>query len=159
MAEGAAPDVRSVTVAGPGLSSFLFSGMRAFLVGGLTTVVLLFFLLVSGDLFLRRLVEILPTLTNKKQAVDISREIESNISAYLITISVMNTGVGVATGIASYLCGLSDPILWGALAFLLNYVPILGPLFCLAILFLAGLLTFDALWQAFLPAGIYLAVH
>jgi predicted PurR-regulated permease PerM len=159
MAEGPTTDVRSVTVVGPGLSGVLFSGTRAFLVGGLTTVVLLFFLLVSGDLFLRRLVEILPTLTNKKQAVDISREIESNISAYLVTISAMNAGVGVATAIASYFCGLSDPILWGTVAFLLNYVPILGPLFGVAILFLVGLLTFDTLWQAFLPAGIYLVIH
>jgi predicted PurR-regulated permease PerM len=159
MAEGSTPDIRSVTVTGPSLGNILFSGTRAFLIGGLTTVLLLFFLLASGDLFLRRLVEILPTLTNKKQAVDISRQIESNISGYLVTISMMNAGVGVATALACYFCGLSDPLLWGALAFLLNYVPILGPLCGVAILFLAGLLTFDTLWQAFLPAGIYLVIH
>jgi predicted PurR-regulated permease PerM len=152
-------DVRAFTVKGPGLSSFLFSGTRALLAGLLTTVVLLFFLLVSGDMFLRRLVEILPTLSDKKQAVDISHEIESNISAYLITISLMNAAVGLATGIATYLCGLSDPILWGSVAFLLNYVPILGPLFGVGILFLAGLLTFDPFWQAVLPAAIYLVIH
>jgi predicted PurR-regulated permease PerM len=159
IAAGSATGVSSVTVAGPGLSGFLFSGTRALLAGVLTTVVLLFFLLRSGDLFLRRLVEILPTLTNKKQAVDISHEIESNISSYLVTISLMNAAVGIMTGIAAYFCGLSDPVLWGAVAFLLNYVPILGPLFGVAILFLAGLLTFDTIWQALLPAGIYLVIH
>ncbi len=159
IASGAPTDTQSVNVVGPGLSSFLFSSTRAFLVGGLTTVVLLFFLLISGDLFLRRFVEILPTLTNKKQAVDISREIESNISGYLVTISLMNAGVGIATGIAAYVCGLSDPVLWGAVAFFLNFMPILGPLFGVVILFLAGMLTFDPLWQALLPAGIYLAIH
>jgi predicted PurR-regulated permease PerM len=81
-------DVHSVTVTGPGLSGLLFSGTRAFGAGGLATVVLWFFLLRSGDLFLHRLVEILPTLTNKKQAVDISHEIENNISRYLVTISL-----------------------------------------------------------------------
>ena len=159
IASGTATDTQSVNVVGPGLSSFLFSSTRALLVGGLTTAVLLFFLLVSGDLFLRRFVEILPTLTNKKQAVDISREIESNISGYLVTISLMNAAVGIATGIAAYFCGLSDPVLWGAVAFLLNFVPILGPLFGVGILFLAGMLTFDTLWQALLPAGIYLVIH
>jgi predicted PurR-regulated permease PerM len=159
IAEGSTPDSRSVTVTGPGVSSFLFSGTRFMLVGLGTTVVLLFFLLVSGDLFLRRLVEILPTFSNKKQAVEISREIESNISSYLATISLMNLGVGILTGIAGYFCGLSDPILWGTVAFLLNFVPILGPLCGATILFLAGLLTFDPLWQAALPAGIYLLVH
>jgi predicted PurR-regulated permease PerM len=157
--QGNTVDIQAVNVVGPGLGSFLFTGTRTVLVGAFTTVILLFFLLTNGDLFLRRLVEILPTLTNKKQAVDISREIESNISRYLLTISLMNAGVGIATGIAAYFCGLSDPILWGAVAFFLNYVPILGPLFGVAILFLAGLLTFDSIWQAALPAGIYLGIH
>jgi predicted PurR-regulated permease PerM len=159
MGEDSSPDVRSFTVKGPSLSSFLFSGTRALLAGLLTTIVLLFFLLVSGDLFLRRLVEILPTLSNKKQAVDISHEIESSLSGYLLTISLMNAAVGIATGLATYFCGLSDPILWGSVAFLLNYIPILGPLCGVAILFLAGLLTFDPFWQAALPAGIYLIIH
>ncbi len=159
IAEGPATDSKPVTVTGPGVGSFLFSNTRFMLVGLGTTVVLLFFLLVSGDLFLRRLVEILPTFSNKKQAVEISREIESNISSYLATISLMNLGVGILTGIATYFCGLSDPILWGTIAFLLNFVPILGPLCGAAILLLAGLLTFDPLWQAALPAGIYLLVH
>ncbi|MEA2781146.1 MAG: hypothetical protein QOK29_2690 [Rhodospirillaceae bacterium] len=159
IAEGPATDSKPVTVAGPGVSSFLFSGTRTMLVGLGTTVILLFFLLVSGDLFLRRFVEILPTLSNKKQAVEISREIESNISSYLATISLMNLGVGILTGIAAYLCGLSDPILWGTVAFLLNFVPILGPLCGMVILVLAGLLTFDVVWQAVLPAGIYLVIH
>ena len=159
IAEGPATDSKPVTVTGPGVGSFLFSSTRFMLVGLGTTVVLLFFLLVSGDLFLRRLVEILPTFSNKKQAVEISREIESNISSYLATISLMTLGVGVVTGIAAYFCGLSDPILWGTVAFLLNFVPILGPLCGAAILLLAGLLTFDPLWQAALPAGIYLLVH
>jgi predicted PurR-regulated permease PerM len=159
IAEGPTTDSKPVTVAGPGVSSFLFSGTRFMLVGLGTTVVLLFFLLVSGDLFLRRLVEILPTFSNKKQAVEISREIESNISSYLATISLMNLGVGTLTGIAAYFCGLSDPILWGTVAFLLNFVPILGPLCGASILFLAGLLTFDPLWQAAVPAGIYLLIH
>ena len=157
--QGDTTRTRTVSVIGPGFSSFLFSGTRALIAGVLTTVILLFFLLTSGDLFLRRLVEILPTFASKKQAVDISHEIESNISKYLVTISLMNAAVGIATGIAAYFCGLSDPVLWGATAFFLNYVPILGPLFCMMILFLAGLLTFDTVWQAFLPAGIYLAIH
>lgn len=159
LAAGDTNDIRAVTLVGPRLSSFLFSGTRAFLAGALTTIVLLFFLLTSGDLFLRRLVEILPTLSDKKQAVEISREVERHISGYLVTISLMNAAVGIATGVAAYFCGLSDPVLWGAVAFFLNYVPILGPLCGIAILFLAGLLSFDTIWQALLPAGIYLVIH
>jgi len=158
-AGGQGADATSVSLKGPGLGSVLFSGARTMAAEFATMVLLLFFLLRSGDLFLRRIVEILPTLSDKKQAVDISREITRNISGYLVTITLMNGAVGIATGVATYLFGLSNPVLWGVLAFVLNYILILGPLSGVAILFLAGLLTFDTLWLAFLPAATYLAIH
>lgn len=158
-AGGQGGDAASVSLKGPGLGSVLFSGARTMVAEFATMTLLLFFLLRSGDLFLRRIVEILPTLSDKKQAVDISREITRNISGYLVTITLMNGAVGIATGVATYLFGLSNPVLWGVLAFVLNYILILGPLSGVAILFLAGLLTFDTLWLAFLPAATYLAIH
>jgi predicted PurR-regulated permease PerM len=144
---------------GPSLSETLFTGTRSFATGLFTMVLLLFFLLVSGDTFLRRLVEILPSFSNKRQAVDISQQIEADISAYLVTITIMNAGVGIATGTVMWLTGLGDPVLWGAVAFLLNFLPILGPLLGVTVFLLAGLLTIDTLWQALLPAGLYLAIH
>ena len=88
-------------------------------------------------------VEILPSFSNKRQAVDIFQQIESDISAYLVTITLMNAAVGVATAMVMWLTGIGDPILWGAVAFLLNFLPILGPLFGVVIFVLAGLLTID----------------
>jgi predicted PurR-regulated permease PerM len=117
------------------------------------------FLLVSGDIFLRRLVEILPRYSDKRQAIEISQHIEDDISAYLATVSIMNAAVGLATALVMWLCGVGDPILWGAVAFLLNYVPILGPMIGLVTFALAGLLTLDTLWQALLPAALYLIIH
>jgi predicted PurR-regulated permease PerM len=141
------------------LAGALFAGTRSFAVGFFTTVLFLFFLLVSGDIFLRRLVEILPTFSDKRQAVDISQQVESDISKYLVTITIMNLGVGVATAVIMWLTGVGDPLLWGAVAFLLNYIPIIGPLAGMGTFILAGLLTIDTLWQALLPAGLYLAIH
>ena len=66
-------------------------------------------------------------LQSGAQAVDISQQIEADISAYLVTITIMNVAIGVATGIVAVLCGLGDPILWGTVAFLLNFVPVLAP--------------------------------
>ena len=91
-------------------------------------MITLFFLLASGDRLLRGFVEVLPRVQDKRTAVEIAGEIEENISGYLLTITIMNALVGVATGIAMKLCGLGDPILWGVMAFLLNYIPILGPI-------------------------------
>jgi predicted PurR-regulated permease PerM len=148
-----------VAVKGPGLADYLFSGTRRLMSGLGISVLMLFFLLSSGELFMRRLVEILPNFRDKKRAVEMSYEVEENISAYLLTISIMNALVGIAAGLAMWAIGIPDPILWGALAFVLNYVLILGPLTGMALFFVAGLMSFDALWQALIPPGAYLIIH
>jgi len=142
-----------------GLTRALFAGTRAVLDGLFTTILALYFLLVSGEIFLRRVVEVLPNFSDKRQAVDIYQQIEADISAYLVTITAMNAAVGVATALAMYLCGLGDPLLWGAVAFLLNYIPILGPLFGTGIFILAGMLSFDSLGSALLPPALYFGLH
>ncbi|MCW5737446.1 MAG: AI-2E family transporter [Enhydrobacter sp.] len=149
----------AVAVKGPPLSTFLFSGTRALVTGLLTVVLLLFFLLVSGNSFLRRIVEILPTLHDKKQAVEIINEIQRTIAVYLGTVTMMNLAVGVLTGITAYLCGLPDPVLWGSAAFLLNYIPILGPIAAAVLLALVGLTIFDEAWPALLPVAIFMVIH
>jgi len=148
-----------VAVKGPGLVDYLFSGTRHLMSGLGITVLMLFFLLSAGDLFMRRLVEILPNFRDKKRAVEMSHEVEENISAYLLTVSVMNALVGVAAGLAMWAIGVPDPILWGSLAFVLNYVLILGPLTGMTLFFIAGLMSFDALWQALIPPACYLIIH
>jgi len=144
---------------GPTFLTRLFTGTRNFASGFFTTVLFLFFLLVSGDIFLQRFVEILPRFSSKRQVVEIDQQIERDISAYLVTITIMNAAVGIAVAMAMWLTGVGDPVLWGTVAFLLNYVPILGPVLGVLIFLLAGLLTHDVLWQALLPAGLYLGIH
>jgi predicted PurR-regulated permease PerM len=157
---GTEPSPNAATLAqGPTLLSKLFTGARHFASGFFTTVLFLLFLLVSGDIFLHRLVEILPRFRSKRQVVEISQQIESDVSAYLVTITIMNAAVGIATALAMWLTGVGDPILWGTVAFLLNYVPILGTAAGVLIFLLAGLLTHDTLWQALLPAGLYFGFH
>jgi len=159
LAQGDQPKAVPVAVQGSALSDRLLTSTRSLASGLLETVLVLFFLLVSGDTFLRRLVEILPRFKNKRQAVDISQQIERDVSAYLFTITIMNLAVGVATGAVMALCGMGDPVLWGTVAFLLNYIPILGPMTGVVVFLLAGLLSINSLWVAFLPAGLYLLIH
>lgn len=152
-AAGVATDANSV------ITKFLLNGVRTVANGFFTTVILLFFFLMSGDTFLRRMVEILPSFKEKRQAIEIVNQIESDISSYLVTITIMNALVGVATAGAMWASGLGNPVLWGAFAFLVNYVPILGPIAGVGIFLLAGMLTFEPLWQSCLPALLYLAIH
>ena len=90
---------------GSTLITKLFTGTRNFASGFFTTILFLFFLLVSGDTFLRQLVEILPSFSNKRQVVDIFQQVESDISAYLVTITLMNSAVGIATAMVMWLTG------------------------------------------------------
>jgi predicted PurR-regulated permease PerM len=144
---------------GSTIAATLFAGTTHFAASFFETILILFFLLVSGSTFLKRAVEILPNFKEKRQVVELSQDVERNISAYLVTITLMNAAVGLATGIAMWLTGLGDPILWGVAAFLLNYVPIMGPLLGVGIFLLAGLLVIDTLWLALLPAALYLGIH
>jgi predicted PurR-regulated permease PerM len=144
---------------GGALLTSLFAGTRSFASGLFTTVLFLYFLLASSDSFLRRFVEILPSFRNKRQAVEITLQIQSDISAYLVTITAMNALVGVATGLVMWSTGVGDPVLWGTMAFLLNFAPILGPVAGLIIFLLAGLLTIEPIWQALLPCALYAAIH
>ena len=142
-----------------GIGSTVLAGGRAFLGQGFTVMLLLFFFLASSESLLRRFVEIIPHFDDKRRAVSIVTEIEENISQYLLTISMMNALVGLLNGVAVWLLGMPDPLLFGTLAFLLNYIPILGPLTGVVIFFFVGLFTFPSIWQTFIPAAIYLGIH
>jgi predicted PurR-regulated permease PerM len=142
-------------------------GMATAVLGGtgtvaahlLETLLVLFYLLVFGETFLRRLVEVLPRFADKREAVEITLRVERDLSAYLLTITVINTAVGCATAGVMWLCDVPGPVLWGVVAFYLNFVPILGP-FCGIVLFLAvGLISKGPVWAALLPAGLYFCIH
>jgi predicted PurR-regulated permease PerM len=157
MAQG--PKVVPVVVEGSRLSDKIFTNTQLMISGLFTTILMLFFLLVSGDTFLRRLVEVLPRFKDKRQAVDISQHIERDISMYLLTITLINAGVGIITVVIMYACGIDDALLWGAVAFLLNYVPIIGPLVAAVIFFFVSLLVTPSIGTALIPAVLFLGVH
>jgi predicted PurR-regulated permease PerM len=142
-----------------GIGSTVLAGGRAFLGQGFTVMLLLLFFLASSESLLRRFVEILPRFDDKRRAVSIITEIEESISQYLLTISMMNALVGLLNGVAVWLLGMPDPLLFATVAFLLNYVPVLGPATGVVIFFFVGVFSFPSIWQAFIPAAIYLGIH
>ncbi len=137
----------------------LFSGTATVAAGLFTTLVVLFYLLVSGETFLRRLVEILPSFAEKRQAVEITLDIERNISIYLVTVTLINFLVGVLTSAVMWVCGVANPLLWGVIAFVVNFVPILGPMVAIVIFLMASVLSLGVAWWALLPVGLYFLIH
>ena len=123
------------------------------LVVGVFTVLLpAFFFLVYGDALLRKLVVLSPTLTHKKRAVGIVRAIQHDTSRYLLLTCMINAELGVATAFALWMLKVPDPLLWGTLAAICNFVPYVGAITMTVILVLVGLVNFENTGQALLPA-------
>jgi predicted PurR-regulated permease PerM len=148
-----------VVVRGPRLSERLFGTTQSMLTGAMETIILLYFLLAAGDLFLQKLIKVLPQFRDKKTAVSIARETEASISTYLFTVAMVNLGLGIAVTLVMLLIGMPNAILWGVLAGLAEFIPYVGAMAMLAILSLAGLVTFPTVGHALLVPGAYLAVN
>jgi predicted PurR-regulated permease PerM len=155
---GGEPQPVQVVVQSPSLAQAVLSGTAAVTAGLVAAVVLLFFLLASGDTLLRQAVTIAPRLRDKKRVVEIVREMEDDVSHYLLTISLINAGLGVAVGIAMFLLGMPNPILWGAMAAVLNFIPYLGALIGIGTIGLVALLIFDEPARILLPPLVYFAL-
>jgi predicted PurR-regulated permease PerM len=137
----------------------LINWTGVFLAGVGETLVLLYLLLASGDLFLQKLVRVMPTLHDKKSAVEISHEIQQNISNYLFSVSLINLGLGLVVSSGLYFMGVPNAAMWGLFVAVLNFVPYFGPVAGVIVLAIVGLLTFDTLGKGMLPASWYLLLH
>jgi predicted PurR-regulated permease PerM len=152
MEDSKAPEV---VVKGPSFSRRLFGTMTT----ALEVIILLYFLLAAGDLFLQKLIKVLPLLRDKKKAVAIARETEASISTYLVTVTLLNLGLGLAVAAVMYVLEMPSPLLWGALAAFAEFIPYLGATVMVALLALAGLVTFEQVGPALLVPSGYLAVN
>jgi len=150
---------QEVVLRGPRLSERLFGTTQSLLTGALETIILLYFLLAVGDLFLQKLIKVLPQLGDKKKAVAIARETEASISTYLLTVALVNVGLGVAVTLVMLLIGMPNAVLWGSLAALAEFIPYIGATVMLALLAMAGLITFPDVGHALAVPGSYLAVN
>jgi predicted PurR-regulated permease PerM len=122
-------------------------------------IVLVFLLLAAGDFFMQKLVRMMPTLHDKKQAVEISRDVQQKISSYLFSVGLINVTAGILIGLVLFALGLPNAMMWGGVAALANFIPYFGPLLTIIAVALAGLVAFDSITLGLLPALAYFAIH
>lgn len=144
------------------LSNFLWVGSRGVLVffGQVAMVLfLVFFFLLSGDIFKRKLVRLAgPTLSNKKITVHLLDEINHSIQKYMFMLLVTNVLVGLLTWVALRWIGLENAGAWAVAAALLHVVPYAGPALTAVTLGMAAFMQFDSLSMGFLSSGASLAI-
>jgi predicted PurR-regulated permease PerM len=143
----------------PSIISRIWGGMQSFVVSASATLVLLFFILASGDLFMRKLVRVLPTLTDKKTAVNVARTIQSAIGRYLMTVTCINVGLGAVTALALHFMGMPNALLWGVMVAVFNYIPYIGPAVSGTVLTVVAFLTFDDPSDVLLVPLVYFALE
>jgi predicted PurR-regulated permease PerM len=150
---------REVVVRGPSLVSRLFGTTQKLLAGLLEVFILLYFLLAAGDLFLQKLVKVIPREDDKRTVVTIAREIEASISTYLLTATFINVCEGAVVAGAMRLLHMPNAVLWGSLVAILEFVPYLGATTMVLVLGIAALTTFPSVPKALLVPGAFLAIN
>jgi predicted PurR-regulated permease PerM len=156
---GDARQTREVVVRQPSLIARVFGTTQRFVTSMLEVLILLYFLLAAGDLFLQKLVKVLPTLRDKRKAVEIARKIEGSISTYLLTVAAINVVEGAVVALVLWALGMPSPLLWGVLVAVLEFIPYLGALAMTAILTLAAITVYDTIGQALLVPAAFLAIN
>ena len=153
---GAAREV--VVASGPGLATRAATTAPGILGQMVLAIALLYFLLSAGDTFRRRLIEAVPLRADKRRIEEISDTVQATLGRYFLTVALINAGLGVTIGLALFALGMPNPILFGTMAAVLNFIPYLGAIAGVAITGAIGIVTFDTLGQAGLAAGVYFAL-
>jgi predicted PurR-regulated permease PerM len=148
-----------VVQTGPSVSSRLFGTTQRIAAGLLEIFILLYFLLAGGDLFLQKLIKVLPHFNDKVKAVEIARATEAAVSAYLSTALLVNICEGAVVALVLWLLGMPNFTLWGVMVACFEFVPYLGAFAAVIVLAVAGLTTYDDVARALLIPGSFLAIN
>ena len=137
----------------------MFSSAPLLLAQIFACIILIFFLLVFGPGLFSVFIKDFPIVTNKRRALVLVNQIQRELSGYIVTISIINAFLGLATAAVFTYMGVDDALLWGALVALMNFVPYLGGLASCSILLVAGVVQFGLVSAALLPAILFLGIN
>jgi predicted PurR-regulated permease PerM len=157
----AAPDLLGERLATEGwtFTRLAIGETISFAVSASATVILLYFLLASERWLVARTVAAVPRRRTRALILAGVRQAQRDIGLFIATMSLVNIALGVATGLALWLIGLPNPVLWGTTAAVLAFIPYLGPLLITLMLLLAGSVTFGTGWAMLGPPAAFLVLH
>jgi len=148
--------VQEVVIKQPGLVARAADDVVAMVATVLLTLTLCFFLLVSRELFYRKVLRVMPTLSDKKRALQVAYDIERDVSRYLLTVSAINIMLGACVGGALWLLGMPNPLLWGVIAGLLNFLPYIGAILGIVATGVMAIVSFPTVAEAAAVPAVYL---
>ncbi|CCV10088.1 AI-2E family transporter [Mesorhizobium sp. STM 4661] len=151
------PGVQRVTLAQSGILSQAAGNVLSAGTSITIVFVLSLFLLASGTMFYEKIIQSFASLREKKRALRIVYDVEREISHYLLTVTVINAGLGTVIGLGLWALGMPNPLVWGVAAALLNFLPYVGALMTIVLVTVMSLISFDTISYALLaPAFVLL---
>jgi len=134
------------------------ASLRSVAAQALFVFVLLYFLLATDRTVLAKAIRVTSNKARRRIMIRVVRAVETSCARYVVTISAINLALGIAVGLACWATGLRQPLLWGAMAAVVNFVPFLGAMVGISIVAVAGATTIESWPEAFYPAAAYLAL-
>jgi predicted PurR-regulated permease PerM len=131
---------------------------RSGIVSTVTVIILTLFLLSGGAPMLARMMAALVTDAYTAHALKVIEAIRSELGRYYGTIALINLALGVATGLTMMALGLPNPLLWGTMAAVLNFIPYVGSALTLLVLSVVAVVSFDSFGQIAAVIASYLAL-
>ncbi|RWN23998.1 MAG: AI-2E family transporter [Mesorhizobium sp.] len=151
------PGIQRVAMAQSGILSAAASNILSAGTGLTIIFVLSLFLLASGTMFYEKIIQSFASLSEKKRALRVVYDVEREISHYLLTVTIINAGLGTVIALGLWALGMPNPLVWGAAAALLNFLPYVGALITIVLVTVMALISFDTIFYALLaPAFVIL---
>lgn len=159
-ATNTAAQAQAVAVETPGsLMDYLTSSAPAAAIQTFFAVLLIFFFLSGWTRLRRQTIRSRGSFDSALHTARIIQNVVDATSAYLTTIVFINAGLGLAVALLLWALGMPSPFMWGGIVSLCNFVPYVGPIIAAALLAMGGLMTFDSVAIALMPAFIQIGLH
>ena len=142
----------------PSFVTLLLGSATAMVAGFVEVLLLLFLMLAAGNLLFRKLVKVVPGPDDKRTVSDVFHETESIVSRYIVVTGLINIAQGIAVAVAMWLIGMPDPLMWGLLTFVLEFIPYLGGAINAGLLLITGFTVFSGVGHVLLAPGLYVVI-
>ncbi|WP_343033311.1 AI-2E family transporter [Altericroceibacterium indicum] len=148
-----------VVLAGPSMLEQLAFATPSVILEVLLTFLMAFFMIEARVRMRHRLLLDRAHFGTSLKAARVIRDVQDRVAAYILTVGLINLGIGIIVALGAWALGMGAPVMWGGLAALLNFLPYIGPMAMIALLTLFGLGTADAPLVGMIPAAAYLGLH
>jgi predicted PurR-regulated permease PerM len=152
------PPAAPVTAQTESAPAMLLDGARTMVISCMTIVILTLFLLSGGPPMMARMTAAFAGGLKSAHILSVIENVRSEVGRFYVTTTLINVGLGIATSLAMMACGMPNPVLWGTMAAILNFIPYAGPTTTLIVVTLVAIISFDGIGHAAAVAGSYLAL-